>query len=117
LGAALAASTGLLSAARGYAGFAAVYGVVTVCLLVLARATRAGRRVAQWISLVGLGSQMIGAAGAGWELHDPDTASPKARHLRDLGVNFRWALAANLAYSLTASAVFWWAVITRRRSS
>jgi len=40
--------------------------------------------------------------------------NPKARHLHDLGVNYRLALALNLAFSLAATAVFVWAVAVRR---
>lgn len=62
------------------------------------------------ITLVGLASQIIGSAGATWALLDFNDHSPKAEHLGDLGIDYRAALVANLAYSAIASAVFLWAV-------
>ena len=111
VGAALAAFTGGLAVVHGEVGFAVVYGVVAAALATLAAATRRGRRVAELITLVGLGSQVIGAIGAAWELAQGSDDNAKARHLHDLGVNYRLALALNLAFSLLASAVFVWAVV------
>jgi hypothetical protein len=116
-GAALAGATGVLSLAHHLLFFAAVYGAVAAGLGFMAVATHRGNRTAEMVSLVGLGGQIVGAVGAGWELHRPDTGNVKARHLHDLGLNYRWALLCNLVYSLLASAVFVWAVVgirTRR---
>ena len=115
VGAGLAGFTAVLAAAHSEVGFAAVYAVVAAGLAVLGGATRQGRRAAQLITLVMLGSQVVGAAGAGWELAYGNDDNAKARHLHGLGVNYRLALALNLAYSLAASAVFVRAVTELRR--
>ena len=114
IGVAFAAFTALLAAAHSEFGFAALYAVVAAALAALAGATSRGHRAAEIVTLIALGGQMIGAAGAGWELTQGDDNSAKARHLRQLGVNYRLALALNLAFSLAASAVFVWAVTGRR---
>ncbi len=117
VGAGLAAMTGALSAVRSSPTFCMVYGAVATGLAALAWATHRRHRIAQWLSLMLLASQLLGAAGAAWELHDPDVQSPKARHLRDLGLSYRWALLANQIYSLVAGGVFCWAVLSTRRGS
>jgi hypothetical protein len=117
LGAGLAAVTGLLSVARSEPVYGLVYGAVAAGLIVLAFATHRGVRVAHWLSIALLGSQIFGALGAAWELRRPDMGSAKARHLRDLGVNYRWALLANMLYSLVAGLVFIWAVRSMAASS
>lgn len=114
-GAALAALTGVLALAHGSWGYVALYGVVTAGLVTLAVAVRRGIRLAAVVSLVLLGSQLVGVVGAAWELSDPDETSAKARHLADLGVDYRLALAANFGYSAVASAVFGWVMFTGRR--
>jgi len=113
VGAALAATTAGLSVAHGKTGFAPVYATVTVALAAMATRTRRGERWAEKVSLVGLGSQIPGAIGAAWALLADDEGSAKARHLHDLGVNYRAAVAANLAYSVAAAAVFVRAVAGR----
>jgi len=114
-GAGLAAVTGVVCLAHGLLLFGAVYGAVAVGLAVMAAATHRGNRTAETVSLVALGGQIVGAIGAGWELHRPHDETAKARHLRELGVNYRWALLCNLVYSLLASAVFVWALIGIRK--
>jgi hypothetical protein len=114
-GAALAVGTGAVSVVRGSLGFGVLYGAVAVALLLIALETHRGRRVAEIVSIALLGSQMIGAVGAGWELHHPDYRSAKARHLHELGIDYRSAIAGNLVFSLVASAVFVWAVTAIRR--
>lgn len=111
VGAGLAATTGVLAVAHSEVGYGVVYAVVAAALTVLAVATNRGNRQAQAISLVLLGSQIIGALGAAWELAFGADDTAKARHLHDLGVSYRLALAGNLAFSLLASTVFAWAVI------
>jgi hypothetical protein len=111
LGALLAAGTGVLSLVHTMWLFASVYGTVAVGLVLLAVATSRGSRPAHLVSLVGLGSQIAGALGAGWELHRPHLDSAKAGHLRDLGVSYRWAMFSNLVFSLLAGAVFIWALV------
>jgi len=110
IGSALAGSTAILSEIHGLAAIAVVYAVVAAGLAVLAVATRRGKRWAEITTFVGLGSQLVGAAGAAWELAYGPGDTPKARHLKELGINYRWALFANLVFSLAASAVFIWAV-------
>jgi hypothetical protein len=116
VGAALAGFTGVLSLAHSLWFYAAVYTAVGTGLAFLGLLTARGHRAAGWISLVALGSQLAGAAGSAWESAHPHTDSAKARHLRDLGLNYRWSVFANLVYSLTAGAVFLWAVSVRARS-
>jgi hypothetical protein len=115
-GAGLAATTGALSVVRSRPGYGLIYGSVATGLGLLAWATNRRHRTAQWLSLVLLASQLLGALGAAWELLDPDAQSAKARHLRHLGVSYRWALIANLVYSLAAGGVFCWAVVSARAS-
>jgi hypothetical protein len=115
IGAALAAATAVLSVAQHKTGFALVYATVAVALAAMATRTRRGERWAEMVSLVGLGAQIPGAIGAAWALVADDEGSAKARHLHDLGVNYRAAVAANLAYSLAAAAVFVWAVAGRHQ--
>jgi hypothetical protein len=115
LGAALAGFTGVLSLLHSKPGYAAVYAVVAVCLAGLAVATYRGVRAAETVSLVLLGSQILGVVGAAWELARADETGAKARHLGDLGIDFRLAVLANLFYSAAASAVFVWAWRETRR--
>lgn len=115
VGAALAAVTGVLSVTHSKAGYAAVYAVVAVGLAGLAAATYRGVRAAETVSLVLLGSQIFGVVGAAWELVRADESGAKARHLDDLGVDFRLAVLGNLIYSAAASAVFVWAWRQKRR--
>jgi hypothetical protein len=116
-GVALAGTTGVLSLTSSQAGYAAVYAAVSVGLAGLALATYRAVPVAETVTLVLLGSQLLGVLGATWELARADDGGAKARHLEDLGIGFRPALVANLVYSASASAVFVWAVgaIRRRR--
>ena len=69
------------------------------------------------VTLVLLASQILGVVGAAVELARGEDSGVKARHLDDLGVDFRLAVLGNLAYSAAASAVFIWAWtgIRRRR--
>jgi hypothetical protein len=60
---------------------------------------------------VSLGSQVIGAVGAAWQLAYGTDDTAQARHLHDLGFNYRSALASNLAFSTLASLVFVWALV------
>lgn len=83
-----------------------VYVMVSAALGLLAVATHRGNRRAEVVTFFLLGSQVIGAAGAGWELAYGADDTAKASHLHDLGVNYRLALAANLAFSTVASVVF-----------
>lgn len=116
-GAALAAFTGVLSLTHSLAGYAAVYAVVAVGLGALAVATYCALRVAETVTLVLLASQILGVVGAAVELARGDDSGAKGRHLQDLGLDFRLAVLANLAYSVAASAVFFWtwSLIRRRR--
>jgi membrane protein implicated in regulation of membrane protease activity len=116
-GAALAAATGLRALTSSEAGYAAVYAVVSVGLDILAVATYHAVRAAETVTLVLLASQIVGAAGAAVELIRGDDGGAKARHLQDLGLDFRLALLGNLVYSAAASVVFIWAwsEIRRRR--
>ena len=113
VGAALAGGMALLCLMHGEAGFAPVYGSVAVVPGGLALRTRRGDRWADVVSLGGLGSQVFGAVGAAWELVAGDGHNAKARHLHGLGIGYRPALAANLAYSLVAAALFARAVTLR----
>lgn len=113
IGAGLAATTGVLSVAHSKVGYAVLYAVVAAALAAFAAATHRGNRRAQIITLVLLGSQVIGAVGAAWELAYGADDTAKARHLRELGVNYRLALATNLAFSTLASFVFIWAMLER----
>jgi len=114
-GAALAAGTGVLSLLRGLLGFALIYGAVAVVLVLLAVQTHRGTRIAEIVSLVLLGAQIIGAIGAGRELAHPDYRSAKARHLHELGIDYRSGIAGNLVFSVIASVVFIWAMTAIRR--
>lgn len=116
-GAALAAFTGVLSLTHSLGGYAAVYAVVSVGLGALAVATYHALRAAETVTLVLLASQVLGVVGAAVELARGDESAAKGRHLQDLGLDFRLAVLANLAYSAAASAVFiWtWTLIRRRR--
>lgn len=116
VGAGLAGSTGVLAAARSMGGYALLYLAVAAALGALAFATRRGSRAAGTVTFVLLGSQVIGTAGAAWELAVGNDEGAKARHLHDLGVNYRLALAANLAYSAVASILFAW-LLARRRAT
>lgn len=116
VGAVLAGATGVRSLTHSQGGYAAVYALVTAGLATLAVATYRAVRMAETVTLVLLGSQLLGTVGAAWELVRADEGGAKARHLDDLGINFRLAVAANLIYSATASAVFVWAWRERRRS-
>ena len=116
VGAALAAATGVLALTKSKAGYSAVYAVVALTLVGLAAATWRTIRLAETISVLLLGSQMLGVAGAAWELVRGDETGAKARHLEDLGIDLRLALLGNLIYSAVASAVFVWAWRERRRS-
>ena len=118
-GAALALVTGIFSVAHARLAYALVYGVVATCLAVLAVGVRRAVRLAEVMSLVLLGSQILGVVGAAWELSDPDEASAKARHLADLGISYRLALVGNVLYSAVASGVFGWAMLGawRRRAA
>ena len=109
-GVGLAATTGALAVARGKVGYGFLYAVVAAALGFLAAATRTGRPWAELVTLFLLGSQVIGTAGAAWELAFGADGTAKARHLHDLGISYRWALVANLAFSALASCVFTWAV-------
>jgi hypothetical protein len=117
VGAVLAAFTGVRSLTHSQAGYAAVYGFVSVGLGGLAVATYRAVRAAETVTLVLLASQLLGVVGAAWELAREDDGGAKARHLQDLGIDFRLAVLGNLAYSAAASAVFiWvWTGIRRRR--
>jgi hypothetical protein len=116
-GAALAAFTGVLSLTHSLAGYAAIYAVVAAGLGALAVATYRALRAAETVTLVLLASQILGVVGASVELARGDDSGAKARHLQDLGLDFRLAVLGNLAYSAAASAVFIWAWtgIRRRR--
>jgi hypothetical protein len=116
VGAALAASTGLLAAGHSEVGYTAVYAVVSIGLVALAAGTYRAVRATEIVTLVLLGSQILGVVGAAWELARGDDDGAKARHLDNLGINFRLALVANLVYSAAASAVFIWAWSERRRA-
>jgi hypothetical protein len=115
IGVAFAGSTAVLAVAHGEFGFAALYAAVAAGLAALARITTRPRRRAEIVTLILLGSQIVGAAGAAWELASGDDDNAKARHLHDLGVNYRLALALNFGFSVAASAVFVWALVARRR--
>ncbi len=91
-------------------GYGVIYAAVAVALGTLAVVTLRGNRRAEVVTLVLLGSQLIGAAGAAWELAYGADDTAKARHLHDLGINYRLALAGNLAFSTLAAAVFVWAM-------
>ena len=54
--------------------------------------------MAEVVSLVLLGSQILGVVGAAWELSDPGEASDKAGHLADLGINCRLVPGGNVLY-------------------
>jgi hypothetical protein len=112
IGAGLAASTAVLALAHAKVGYIFVYVTVSAALGTLAVATHRGNRRAEVITFFLLGSQVIGAAGAAWELAYGADNTAKASHLHDLGINYRLALAANLAFSTVAAIVFA-CVITR----
>jgi hypothetical protein len=111
IGAGLAATSGVLAVAHSELGYGVLYALVAAALATLAAATQRGNRAAHFITLLLLGSQVIGALGAAWEFAHGADDTAKARHLHDLGVNYRLALAGNLAFSTLASAVFVWAVV------
>jgi hypothetical protein len=92
---------------------------VSVGLGALAVATYYAVRAAETVTLVLLASQILGVLGSAWELARGDDGGAKARHLEDLGVDFRLAILGNLAFSAAASAVFLWAWtgIRRRRGA
>ena len=115
VGAGLAGFTGVLSLIHSQPGYAAVYAVVAVGLAGLAAATYRGVRAAETVSLVLLASQILGVVGSAWELAQADETGAKARHLDDLGIDFRLAILANLIYSAAAFAVFVWAWRQTRR--
>jgi hypothetical protein len=111
VGAGLAAITGALAVAHSMVGYGLLYALVAAALGVLAAALSRRSRWAEVITFCLLGSQVIGTGGAAWELANGADDTAKSRHLHDLGVNYRWALAANLAYSAMASVLFVWAVV------
>jgi hypothetical protein len=111
VGAGLAATTGALAVAHSMVGYGLLYALVAAALGVLAAALSRRSRWAEVITFCLLGSQVIGTGGAAWELANGADDTAKSRHLHDLGVNYRWALAANLAYSAMASVLFVWAVV------
>jgi len=114
IGAALATTAGVLSVAHAKVGYAFLYAVVAAALAALAVATHRGHRRAQTITLVLFGSQLIGAVGAAWELAYGADDTAKARHLHDLGFNYRVALLTNLAFSTLAALVFIRAMFERK---
>jgi hypothetical protein len=114
VGAAFATFTGVLAAIHSEFGFAAVYAMIGAALAVLTVAVHRGSRTVERVTLVLLGSQVVGAAGAAWELVAGNDDNAKARHLHGLGVNYHLALALNLAYSLAASVLFVLALADRR---
>lgn len=115
IGAGLAATTGVLAVTHSRPGYGLLYAVVAAALGALATATQRGHRRADVITLILLGSQVVGAVGAAWELAYGAADTAKARHLHDLGVNYRLALASNLAFSILASIVFVWAMVRVNR--
>ena len=117
IGAGLATTAGVLSVTHSQAGYAVIYAVVAVALAALALNTHRRYRRAQIITLILLGSQLVGAVGAAWELAYGADDTAKARHLHDLGINYRLALVTNLAFSILASIVFIWAMVARRQAS
>ena len=111
VGVVLAATTGVLAVAHSRFGYGFIYAAVAAALGTLAVATGRGNRRAEAVTLVLLGSQFIGAVGAAWELAYGADDTAKARHLHDLGINYRLALAGNLAFSTLAAVVFVWAMV------
>jgi len=111
VGVGLAATTGVLAVAHSRFGYGFLYAAIATALGAMAVATGRGNRRAEVVTLVLLGSQLFGAAGAAWELAYGADDTAKARHLHDLGINYRLALAGNLAFSTLASAVFVWAMV------
>jgi hypothetical protein len=106
LGAGFAGFTAVLAAIHSELGFAALYALIGAALALLGTAVLRGSKAVEWVTLVLLGSQVVGVAGSAWELVAGHDDNAKARHLHGLGVNYRLALAVNLAYSLAASVVF-----------
>lgn len=111
IGAGLAGTTGVLALAHSRVAVAALYAVVATVLALLAVTTHRGSRSSEALTLVLLASQVVGMIGAAWEIGTADGAGLKARHLEELGINHRLALAGNLLFSLAASAVFVRAVL------
>ena len=110
-GAAVAGFTGILAVAHSMVAYALVYALVSAALGALAAATHRGDRRAAVLTIFLLGSQVIGLAGAAWELAYGASDTAKARHLHDLGLNYRVSLAGNMAYSALASALFAWVLV------
>jgi hypothetical protein len=82
-------------------------------LVVLAAFVLRSNRTALLISTAGLGAQILGVIGAGFELLHGVHGS-KADELHRLGIDPELGVALNLAYSLVASTVFAWVVVRWR---
>jgi hypothetical protein len=72
VGAGFAAVAGFMAAINGEAGFAVAYAVIAAGLAAMAVATHPRRGTAQVVTLVLLGSQLVGAVGAARELVEGD---------------------------------------------
>jgi hypothetical protein len=109
VGAAIAGMTAALAATHQKASSPVVFAAIAVVLVVLATATARGAPWALVVTSVLLGAQVFGALGSGWELMR-GADGDKARELRSLGIDPTFGIALNLAYSLTACALFVWAL-------
>jgi len=110
---ALAAFTAPLAWRRIGVASALPFIAVSVGLSVLAVAVLRAKRVALVVSTAGLGAQLLGVIGSGWELLT-GVAGAKAHELDRLGVDPELGVTLNLVYSAVASAVFVWIVIRWR---
>jgi hypothetical protein len=119
LGSAIAAFTAVLALVRLGAASAAPYAGAAIGLVVLAAATHRVSRWALALSMLLLGSQLLGVVGSAIELNLGEAAG-KAAALRALGIDPTLGIALTLAYSAAASALFGWSVarcVARRHRS
>ena len=109
LGSLIAASTALLAVVKLGAAAAAPYAGAPIGLALLAAGTHRRSRWAVALSVLLLGSQIVGVVGSAIELSLGEAAD-KAATLRSLGIDPTLGIALNLAYSVAAAGLFCWSV-------
>ncbi len=115
LGAMLATAAALLSALRPGAGPWWVFGAVAILLLLIARSVLTSRPWALAVSLVLLAGQIVGVVRTTLELAYGIDAG-KAGELRALGLDPRFGVSVNLAFSLAAVVVLGTALLRAKNS-
>jgi hypothetical protein len=104
-GVALAGFTAPVAAVRLGIATSLPFFLAAVTLVLLAFGTFRKARPALVVSVALLGTQLIGVAGAAWELFLAEETA-KARQLRSLGFDPTFGIVLNLVYSAIASLLF-----------